>query len=74
MAGIAGGYDDVVTRGDVAARRFSAFYFRGDTLVAVDSLDSPVDHMAARKLLDKGVAVSKAQAADISVQLAPLAR
>ncbi len=74
MAGIAGGYDDVVTRGDVAARRFSAFYFRGETLVAVDSFDAPVDHMAARKLLDKGVAVSKAQAADSSVQLAPLAR
>ena len=57
MAGLTTGFDQVVTRGDPAAKKFSAFYFKGDRLVAVDSLNQPADHMAARKLLDRYAAM-----------------
>jgi len=61
-----------VVRGDRAARRFSVFYFRGETLIAVDTVNRAPDHMAARKLLDAGRSPSLAQAQDESFALASL--
>jgi 3-phenylpropionate/trans-cinnamate dioxygenase ferredoxin reductase subunit len=72
MVGLSTGYDQVVTRGSVAAHTFSAFYFRSGRLIAVDSLSRPPDHMAARKLLDRGLSPSSAQAADESFNLSSL--
>ena len=51
IAGLSGGVDEVVLRGDVAGRRFSAYCFCGGRLIAVESVGRPADHMAARKLL-----------------------
>ncbi len=51
MAGLSSGHDRVEIRGDVAARKFSAYYFRNDKLHAVDSINSPGDHIKARKAL-----------------------
>ncbi len=64
MVGLSQGYDQVVTRGDVAAPAFTAYYFRAGRLIAVDSLNRIPDHMLARKLLDAGVSPTPAQAAD----------
>jgi 3-phenylpropionate/trans-cinnamate dioxygenase ferredoxin reductase subunit len=72
MVGLSHGYDQVVTRGDVASRTFSAFYFRDGILVAVDSLSRPPDHLAARKLLDRGVSPTPAQVADTAFNLQSL--
>jgi 3-phenylpropionate/trans-cinnamate dioxygenase ferredoxin reductase subunit len=72
MVGLSHGYDEVVTRGEVANRQFSAYYFRGGRLIAVDSLSRPSDHMAARKLLDRGLSPTPAQAADTSFNLQSL--
>jgi 3-phenylpropionate/trans-cinnamate dioxygenase ferredoxin reductase subunit len=72
MVGLSHGYDQVVTRGDVASRTFSAFYFRDGMLVAVDSLSRPSDHLAARKLLDRGVSPTPAQVADTAFNLQSL--
>jgi len=38
-------------RGSPAARSFSVCYLRGGELVALDSLNTPKDQMAARKLI-----------------------
>ena len=72
MVGLSHGYDQVVTRGEVASRQFSAYYFRAGRLIAVDSLSRPSDHMAARKLLDRGLSPTPAQAADTSFNLQSL--
>jgi 3-phenylpropionate/trans-cinnamate dioxygenase ferredoxin reductase subunit len=69
MVGLSAGYDQVVTRGDTVKPAFSAFYFRGGKLLAVDSLNRIPDHMVGRKLLDHGLSPSPEQAADINFDL-----
>lgn len=74
MAGLSSGYDRSVMRGDPETRKFSMFYFKGDRLVAVDSINRPADHIHARRLLAAHVPVTPAQAADASVDLKSLGR
>lgn len=74
MAGLPAGHDQTVTRGSPDEGRFSLFHFRNGALVAVDSVNQPQDHMAARKLLDRRVLITPEQAADIRCPLASLAR
>jgi len=69
MAGLSGGYGQVVTRGEPESRKFSVFYFRDGQLAAVDSVNRPADHLAARKLIGAGTAITPEQAADLSVDL-----
>jgi 3-phenylpropionate/trans-cinnamate dioxygenase ferredoxin reductase subunit len=57
IAGLSAGYDVPVMRGDAQQHKFSVFLYRGDRLLAVESLNSPGDHMLARKLIAKGVHV-----------------
>jgi 3-phenylpropionate/trans-cinnamate dioxygenase ferredoxin reductase subunit len=66
MVGLAAGCDRTVVRGDLAARKFSAFHYRGRTLIAVDSINNPEDHMPARKLLDLGLSPAADELADLS--------
>lgn len=73
MVGTSQGHDRHAVRGDVAARRFSAFYFKDERLTGVDSLNSPADHMAARRLIAAGTAITSEQAADPAVDLRKLA-
>jgi len=54
MAGISSLEYRTVVRGSVEARKFSVYYFDGDRLAAVDSINSPADHVKARKLLATG--------------------
>lgn len=70
MVGLSAGYDQVVSRGEVEAQRFSVFYFRAGKLVAIDSINQPQIHMLGRKLLDKGNSLTPAQAADPAFELA----
>lgn len=72
MAGLSAGHDKIVVRGDRAAQRFSVFYFQGERLTAVDSVNRAPDHGAARRLLDRGRSLSFAQAADESFALMSL--
>ena len=51
IIGVGQGYDTVVMRGDPATRAFCACYLRGGELIAVDTVNSPKDQMAARKLI-----------------------
>jgi 3-phenylpropionate/trans-cinnamate dioxygenase ferredoxin reductase subunit len=54
MAGISSAKHRTVVRGDLDARKFSVYYFEGERLAAVDSVNSPGDHVKARKLLASG--------------------
>jgi 3-phenylpropionate/trans-cinnamate dioxygenase ferredoxin reductase component len=70
MAGLSGDTDQAITRGDPASRSFSIFYFANGQLMAVDSINAPADHMAARRILAKDDrALLPEQAADPAFDL-----
>ena len=73
MAGISNGHDCVVSRGNAESRKLSVFYFKEGRLIAIDSINRPLDHMMGRKLIAAGVPLTPAQAADESVDLKKLA-
>jgi 3-phenylpropionate/trans-cinnamate dioxygenase ferredoxin reductase subunit len=74
MAGLSAGYDRALTRGDPGSRKFSVFYFRNEQLIAVDSLNRPADHIAARGLLARRAQLTPEQAGDESVDLKSIAQ
>jgi len=51
IAGLAEPGDRTVVAGDVPGGRFSVFCFRDGVLAAVESLNRPADHLAARRVL-----------------------
>jgi 3-phenylpropionate/trans-cinnamate dioxygenase ferredoxin reductase subunit len=69
MVGLTAGFDQVVTRGDPASRKFSAFYYQAGKLIAIDSLNQPAEHMSGRKLFEKAVSPTPQQAADTTFAL-----
>jgi 3-phenylpropionate/trans-cinnamate dioxygenase ferredoxin reductase subunit len=73
IAGLSTGYDDVVLRGDPAARSFAAFYLRGGQLIAVDAVNSPKEFIAGKKLVANRTRIAPDLLRDASVDLAPLA-
>ena len=64
--------DEIVLRGDRPGLKFSAYGFSKGHLVAVESVNRPADHMAARKLLAADAPVTPAQAADAQFDLKTL--
>lgn len=61
IAGLSEGYDSLVIRGDInGSRSFAAFYFRGDTLLAVDAVNRPREFMMTRQVLSRGQTLNKA--------------
>ena len=74
MVGSSAGHDQVVLRGSLAEGKFSAFYYKAGQLIGIDSANRPQDHMAGRKLLDKGISPSPEQAADEHFNLAELTK
>lgn len=69
IVGLSQGYDEVVMRGSVASRSFSACYLREGELIAVDTINSPKDQMAARKLVAARVRPDRMKLAEPSVAL-----
>ncbi|MBO9740916.1 FAD-dependent oxidoreductase [Xanthomonas axonopodis pv. begoniae] len=72
MAGLAAGHTQAVVRGDMATSRFSILYYAHDQLCAVDSINQPQDHLAARQLLELGRSPTPQQAADPDFALTKL--
>lgn len=72
IAGLGHAADVHVLRGAPASGRFSVFAYRGDRLVAVDSLNRPADHMVARRLLDAALSPDPALMADETQDLKAL--
>ena len=70
MAGVSSARYKTVLRGTPESRKFSVFYLDdADRLTAVDSVNSPGDHMVARKMLAARTSLTPEQAADESVDL-----
>jgi 3-phenylpropionate/trans-cinnamate dioxygenase ferredoxin reductase subunit len=64
MVGLTTGYDRVVLRGDPSQKAFSAFCYRGDWLVGIESVNRAGEHMFGRRLLAAGGSITAEQAAD----------
>jgi 3-phenylpropionate/trans-cinnamate dioxygenase ferredoxin reductase component len=64
IAGLATPHERAVARGDPAGGAFSVFCFRGGRLIGVESVNRPLDHVLARKLLASGADLAPEQAAD----------
>jgi len=62
IAGLQDGHDSTVALGSAASRKMSVLCFRRNHLVAVESVNRPADHMAARKLLTRAPTLTPAQA------------
>ncbi len=58
MVGLVGGHDDVRISGSIDEACFSVFCFRNNSLVGIESVNRPADHMAGRRLLKHGIAIS----------------
>ena len=65
IAGLSSGYTSVVRRGTPDARRsFSAWYFKGPQLIAVDTINDATAYVVGSKLIDGKVPVDPAQVSD----------
>ena len=64
MVGLAEGFERLVLRGDPATDSFSAFYLKGDKVLAADTVNRPQDFIAAKRLEAEGIAVTAEQLAD----------
>jgi 3-phenylpropionate/trans-cinnamate dioxygenase ferredoxin reductase subunit len=73
IVGLSHGCDEWVLRGDPRTRSFSVFGFRGGELAAVETVNRPGDHMAARRILGAKLPLSVAQAGDEAFDLRKLA-
>ncbi|HXI04863.1 MAG: NAD(P)/FAD-dependent oxidoreductase [Bradyrhizobium sp.] len=64
MAGLTAGYDRVVVRGDRGQGQFSAFCYKGEKLLGIESVNRAGDHMFGRRLLGAGGSITPEQAGD----------
>ena len=71
IAGLNTGYDNIVTRGP-EGEAVSFWYFRGDTLLAVDAMNDPRGYMVGKRLIENGKSPSKAALADPATVLKDL--
>lgn len=72
IAGLNRGFDHSVTRPGTREGSQSIWYYRGDTLLAVDAMNDAKSFMAAKKLLQKGISPAPAYAADPASNLKAL--
>jgi 3-phenylpropionate/trans-cinnamate dioxygenase ferredoxin reductase subunit len=64
IVGLSAGYDEMIVRGDPAARAFSVCYLRAGELLAVETVNHTKDQMAARKLIPARARPDRAKLAD----------
>lgn len=73
MVGLSQGHDACVIRGDVAARKFVAFYLRDGVVIAADAVNSAADFVMAKRLVGAAARLGAAQLVDEAVPLKTLA-
>jgi 3-phenylpropionate/trans-cinnamate dioxygenase ferredoxin reductase subunit len=63
MVGLSFDADDYIVSGSPEADRFSVYHFNGPRLLAIDSINSPAEHMLGRRMLSAGFSPTKEAAA-----------
>jgi len=69
IVGVSQGFDTLVTRGAPGTHAFSICYLREGELIALDSVNTPKDQMAARKLIAAHARPDAAKLADPAIAL-----
>jgi 3-phenylpropionate/trans-cinnamate dioxygenase ferredoxin reductase subunit len=69
IAGLTTGYDRVALRGSVEEGAFSAFCYKGEQLVGIESVNRAGDHMFGRRLLAANGSITPEQAKDLGFDL-----
>ncbi len=72
IAGLNMGYTDIVVRKTGAAQ--SHWYYKGDTLIAVDAMNDPRNYMIGKRLIEAGKSPAKATIADPETDMKALLR
>ena len=72
--GLSAGHDDVVLRGDPAARSFALVYLREGRVVALDCVNATRDYVQGRALVMVGAVVDPAALADTATPLKALVK
>ncbi len=67
--GLSVGYDDVVMRGDLGARKFSLIYLRQGKVIALDCVNATKDYVQGRKLVLSNDKIDPALLADSNIPL-----
>jgi 3-phenylpropionate/trans-cinnamate dioxygenase ferredoxin reductase subunit len=72
IVGLADGYDEVVIRHEVGeGHKFSAWYFQGETLLAVDAVNNAKAYVIGTRFIKGGQLVDKGKLVDPAVVLKP---
>ncbi|HJT15152.1 MAG TPA: FAD-dependent oxidoreductase [Dongiaceae bacterium] len=71
IAGLGRGCTDCVVRPGKREGSASVWYYRADTLIAVDAMNDALSYGIAKKVLEAGRSIPKAIAADVAVDLKP---
>ncbi|MGZ4660680.1 MAG: NAD(P)/FAD-dependent oxidoreductase [Arthrobacter sp.] len=69
IAGLCNGYDQTVVRNDQERGKFSVLYYRQGRIIAADCVNAPLDFMAVKNALAKGLNIPAVAAADPGTQL-----
>jgi 3-phenylpropionate/trans-cinnamate dioxygenase ferredoxin reductase subunit len=72
IAGVGDPDDELILRGDPAARAFSCLHLRGGRLVAIDCVNRGADFLGAKKLIAEARAIDQTRAADSGTKLGDL--
>ncbi len=73
IAGLSGGYDNLIVRGDLSAgRKMAVFYFKEDNLIAVDAVNSPQEFMFGKRALAQSSRLDIDKLTDSSVPMKEL--
>jgi len=73
IAGLSEGYDDVVIRGNPAARSFSCLYLEDSRLIAVDAVNAPRDFVQSKALIAERAIVASDRLANADESLKDIA-
>ncbi|MBB5640572.1 NAD(P)/FAD-dependent oxidoreductase [Cryobacterium roopkundense] len=72
IAGLSGGHDQIVLRGEPDSEKFSVLYYRAGQLIAADCINKPLDFIAVRGALNHGQNVPADLAGDVTIPLKKL--
>ena len=73
IAGLARPGDELVVRGDPAARKFAVFHLRNGAVAAVEAVNAAPEYIVGRKLIADGVKVPREKLADTTIAMKNIA-
>ncbi|MEI9930795.1 MAG: oxidoreductase C-terminal domain-containing protein [Rhizomicrobium sp.] len=73
IAGLAKPGDQIVLRGDPAARKFAVFHLREGAVAAVEAVNAAPEYLIGRKLIADGATIAPERLADMAIPMKNIA-